>query len=95
MRLGTPRGRSRRSGGTVSTMSPEEDPAPPADAAAEEVRALRERLQPLLPAAIEAREDLVRIPSIAFEGYDREPVQRSAEAVAELLRGAGLTQGSR
>lgn len=37
-------------------------------------------------------EDLVRIPSIAFEGFDREPVQRSAEAVAGLLRGAGMQE---
>jgi len=32
----------------------------------------------------------VRIPSIAFPGYDHSPVERSAEAVAELLRGAGV-----
>ncbi|WP_231928111.1 dipeptidase [Devriesea agamarum] len=35
-------------------------------------------------------QNLVRIPSVAFPGYDREPVERSAEAVAELLRGTGL-----
>src|SRR5205814_9849271 len=35
-------------------------------------------------------ERLVRIPGIAFDGFDHEPLQRSAEAVAELLRGAGL-----
>ena len=32
----------------------------------------------------------MRIPSIAFPGYDHSPVERSAEAVAELLRGAGV-----
>lgn len=75
-------------------MSLNEDPvSPTADAASpEEVQALRERLDPLLPAAIEDLKDLVRIPSIAFEGYDQEPVRRSAEAVAELLRGAGMRQ---
>ena len=75
-------------------MSLNEDPvSPTADAASQqEVQALRERLDPLLPAAIEDLKDLVRIPSIAFEGYDQEPVRRSAEAVAELLRGAGMQQ---
>ncbi len=32
----------------------------------------------------------MRIPSIAFPGYDHSPVERSAEAVAELLRDAGV-----
>src|SRR5882757_1316598 len=35
-------------------------------------------------------ERLVRIPSIAFEGFDHSTVERSAEAVAGLLRGCGL-----
>jgi len=35
-------------------------------------------------------ERLVRIPGIAFTGFDHSQVERSAEAVAELLRGAGL-----
>ncbi|MFC7276489.1 dipeptidase [Paractinoplanes rhizophilus] len=35
-------------------------------------------------------ERLVRIPGIAFEGFDHTQVDRSAEAVAELLRGCGL-----
>ena len=35
-------------------------------------------------------ERLVRIPGIAFEGFDHAHVERSAEAVAELLRGCGL-----
>jgi acetylornithine deacetylase/succinyl-diaminopimelate desuccinylase-like protein len=35
-------------------------------------------------------ESLIRIPGIAFEGFDFSVVDRSAEAVAELLRGAGL-----
>ena len=35
-------------------------------------------------------ERLVRIPSVAFPGFDHSHVQRSAEAVAELLRGCGL-----
>nr|WP_296064784.1 dipeptidase [uncultured Actinoplanes sp.] len=35
-------------------------------------------------------ERLIRIPGIAFEGFDHSHVERSAEAVAELLRGCGL-----
>lgn len=35
-------------------------------------------------------ENLVRIPGIAFDGFDHTHVDRSAEAVATLLRGAGL-----
>jgi len=35
-------------------------------------------------------EALVRIPGIAFDGFDHAEVDRSAEAVASLLRGAGL-----
>ncbi|GIM96955.1 dipeptidase [Paractinoplanes toevensis] len=35
-------------------------------------------------------ENLVRIPGIAFEGFDHTQVERSATAVAELLRGCGL-----
>jgi len=34
--------------------------------------------------------NLVRIPGIAFDGFDFAEVQRSAEAVAELLRAEGL-----
>ncbi|WP_344085726.1 dipeptidase [Luedemannella helvata] len=37
-------------------------------------------------------EALVRIPGIAFDGFDFAPLARSAEAVAELLRGAGLPE---
>jgi cysteinylglycine-S-conjugate dipeptidase len=43
-----------------------------------------------MPAVLADLSDLVRIPGIAFEGFDRAQVQRSAEAVAALLRGAGL-----
>ncbi len=54
--------------------------------------------EPQLRAAVAAQmagvradlESLVRIPGIAFDGFDHSQVDRSAEAVAELLRGAGL-----
>jgi cysteinylglycine-S-conjugate dipeptidase len=35
-------------------------------------------------------ERLVRIPGVAFDGFDHAEVDRSAEAVAELARGCGL-----
>jgi acetylornithine deacetylase/succinyl-diaminopimelate desuccinylase-like protein len=43
-----------------------------------------------LPGVRADLERLVRIPGIAFEGFDHTQVERSAEAVAELLRGCGL-----
>jgi acetylornithine deacetylase/succinyl-diaminopimelate desuccinylase-like protein len=43
-----------------------------------------------LPGVTEDLVRLARIPGIAFEGFDHSQVQRSAEAVADLLRGAGL-----
>jgi acetylornithine deacetylase/succinyl-diaminopimelate desuccinylase-like protein len=52
-----------------------------------DVRAAVEREMPGVRADLER---LVRIPGIAFAGYDFSHVERSAEAVAELLRGAGL-----
>ncbi len=35
-------------------------------------------------------EELVRLPSIAFDGFDQEPLERSAQAVARLFREAGV-----
>lgn len=52
-----------------------------------ELRAAVERELPGVRADLER---LVRIPGIAFEGFDHSQVERSAEAVAELLRGCGL-----
>jgi acetylornithine deacetylase/succinyl-diaminopimelate desuccinylase-like protein len=54
--------------------------------------------EPQLRAAVAAQmpgvradlEDLVRIPGIAFDGFDHAQVERSAEAVQALLRDAGL-----
>jgi acetylornithine deacetylase/succinyl-diaminopimelate desuccinylase-like protein len=43
-----------------------------------------------LPGVRADLESLVRIPGIAFDGFDHSQVERSAEAVAELLRGCGL-----
>jgi acetylornithine deacetylase/succinyl-diaminopimelate desuccinylase-like protein len=52
-----------------------------------DLRAAVEREMPGVRADLER---LVRIPGIAFTGYDFSHVERSAEAVAELLRGTGL-----
>ncbi len=51
---------------------------------------LRAAIARELPGVRADLERLVRIPGIAFEGFDHSHVERSAEAVAELLRGAGL-----
>ncbi|WES65638.1 dipeptidase [Microbacter sp. GSS18] len=43
-----------------------------------------------IPAALSDLGSLVRIPSVAFPGFDPGEVERSAEAVAELVRGTEL-----
>jgi acetylornithine deacetylase/succinyl-diaminopimelate desuccinylase-like protein/uridine kinase len=45
-----------------------------------------------LPGVRADLERLVRIPGIAFDGFDHSVLERSAEAVADLLRGAGLPE---
>nr|WP_307865147.1 dipeptidase [Myceligenerans salitolerans] len=52
--------------------------------------ALRERVAELFPALRADLESLVRIPSVAFSGFDQAHVAASADAVAALLRDAGL-----
>lgn len=42
------------------------------------------------PAAVAALGRLVRIPSVAFDGFPADQVRRSADAVAELFRRTGL-----
>src|SRR3954470_13768396 len=51
---------------------------------------LRAAIAREMPAVRADLERLVRIPGIAFEGFDHTQVERSAEVVAELLRGCGL-----
>ncbi|MCW6004873.1 dipeptidase [Micromonospora sp. CPCC 205371] len=51
---------------------------------------LRAAITRELPGVRADLERLVRIPGIAFDGFDHTHVDRSAEAVAELLRGCGL-----
>jgi acetylornithine deacetylase/succinyl-diaminopimelate desuccinylase-like protein len=52
-----------------------------------ELRAAIAREMPGVRADLER---LVRIPGIAFEGFDHTQVERSAEAVADLLHGCGV-----
>ena len=51
---------------------------------------LRARVAGLMPRLRADLEDLVRVPSIAFEGFPAEPLQAAAGRVADLLRGVGL-----
>ena len=51
---------------------------------------LREAVAREQPRAVEELSTLVRIPSIAFPGYDDKPVRASAEATAEILEAAGF-----
>ncbi|HEY4614629.1 MAG TPA: M20/M25/M40 family metallo-hydrolase, partial [Citricoccus sp.] len=44
----------------------------------------------LMPEAISTLADLVAIPGIAWDSFDREPLERSAHTVAGLVRGLGL-----
>jgi acetylornithine deacetylase/succinyl-diaminopimelate desuccinylase-like protein len=53
---------------------------------------LRAAVAEQLPRVRADLEALVRIPGIAFDGFDHAEVDRSAEAVADLLRGAGLPE---
>ncbi|MBI5548119.1 MAG: M20/M25/M40 family metallo-hydrolase [Deltaproteobacteria bacterium] len=55
-----------------------------------ETAKVRDHLSRRLPEHIEELKDLVRVPSIAFEGFDRGEVRRSAEAVASLLQRRGF-----
>ncbi|MGC4154981.1 MAG: dipeptidase [Propionicimonas sp.] len=52
--------------------------------------ALRSAVEAELPAAVADLTDLVAIPSVAFPGFPREEVERSAAAVAALFEGTGL-----
>ena len=53
-------------------------------------QAVRDAIARELPGVRADLERLVAIPGIAFDGFDHTHVERSAEAVADLLRGAGL-----
>ena len=51
---------------------------------------LRDAIARDQPRVVEELKTLVRIPSIAFPGYDDKPVRASAEATSDILEGAGF-----
>ncbi len=57
-----------------------------------DVGRLRERVSALMPALRNDLETLVRIPSVSNAAFDQAEVDRSAQAVAQLLRDAGLPE---
>ncbi|WP_166872395.1 dipeptidase [Salinibacterium sp. ZJ450] len=69
---------------TDSQLPETSSPTAPAEGA------LRDAVQHGLPAAIADLSNLVRIPSVAWDGFDHSHVQRSAEAVRALLEGLGV-----
>ncbi len=54
------------------------------------LEALRESVRAGLPRAIAELSELVRIPSVSWDGFEAAHVQASAERTAELLRGLGV-----
>jgi len=63
-------------------------PAPVDDKAIEKALAHHRQHQ---PEYLEELKKLVRIPSISFEGFDKEQPRRSGEATCDLMRRKGLT----
>src|SRR5919202_3774460 len=61
-------------------------------AAGTDVEVLRERVGAVLPGVRADLEALVRIPSVSAAAFDQAEVERSAAAVAGLLRGAGMPE---
>ena len=53
---------------------------------------LRETIAELMPGLRADLERLVRLPSVAFEGFPEEPVKQAGAAVAELMQKAGLPE---
>lgn len=60
--------------------------------AAVDVDALRARVRGVLPGVRADLEALVRIPSVSAPAFDPAPLEASAQAVAALLRGAGMPE---
>ncbi len=73
----------------ITGMTPPERPAA-STLQADTLEALRASVQTGLPRAIAELSDLVRIPSVSWDGFDAAHVQASAELTAELLRELGV-----
>ena len=69
---------------------PDRPDGAPRSAPAARLAELRAAITRELPGVRADLERLVRIPGIAFDGYDHAHLERSAEAVAALLAGCGL-----
>jgi acetylornithine deacetylase/succinyl-diaminopimelate desuccinylase-like protein len=54
------------------------------------VTLVKEKVDAAFPVALANLGDLVRIPGIAWDAFDSQQLERSAEAVAELLRDTGV-----
>ncbi|WAP53158.1 M20/M25/M40 family metallo-hydrolase [Arthrobacter sp. ATA002] len=67
------------------TLNPESSSAPV------DIDALRAAVAADFPRTVEQLKSLVAIPGIAWDSFDPERLNESAEAVASLIRGAGLT----
>lgn len=52
--------------------------------------AFKEALDGLFPSLVEELKELVRIPSVSFDGFDQAQVKRSAQAIASLFARHGL-----
>ena len=59
-------------------------------AATPDAEALREAVQAGLPAAIATLSELVRIPSVSWDGFDFSHLHVSADKIAGLVRELGL-----
>lgn len=70
-------------------IEPSENAAAPRSATPH-AAALREAIHAGLPASIAELSRLVRIPSVAFDGFDPAEVRRSADTIAEIVRETGL-----
>jgi acetylornithine deacetylase/succinyl-diaminopimelate desuccinylase-like protein len=58
--------------------------------APDQIDGIKKRVTALMPAVRDDLEALVRIPSVSLDSFDQQPVEDSANAVAQLLRAEGL-----
>ncbi|WP_353829329.1 dipeptidase [Agromyces sp. SYSU T0242] len=78
----------------MTETAPAPDSDDPASSADAEHASVAERLgaavEARFPATVADLTDLVRIPSVSWDAFDPAHVERSAEAIAELVRGLGV-----